>query len=134
MTKSAGDKGKRPGELSSEDRTHLKRRLSGLGERLGKVRSRDRPPSSENQRGRGIGYALRMSLDMVLAVVVGGAIGWFLDRWLGTAPVLLLLFGVLGVAAGFLNVARTYREMAAEAREASKGHTAKSVPFDDDED
>ncbi len=134
MTKSAGDKGKRPGELSSEDRTHLKRRLSGLGERLGKVRSRDRPASDENQRGRGIGYALRMSLDMVLAVVVGGAIGWFLDRWLGTAPVLLLLFGVLGVAAGFLNVARTYREMAAEAREASKGHTAKSVPFDDDED
>jgi len=39
-----------------------------------------------------------------LAVAV--AIGWFLDRWLGTTPFLLILFFLLGGAAGVANVWR----------------------------
>ncbi len=50
--------------------------------------------------------ALRISMEMVAAIVVGGAIGWFLDRFLGTEPWLLLAFLVLGFAAGMLNAVR----------------------------
>jgi len=134
MTQSADDEGKTRGELSPQDRAQLKRRLSKLGDRLGKARSSGGVTEDGDQRGRGIGYAFRMAFDMVAGIVVGGAIGWFLDRWLGTAPALLLLFGALGIAAGFMNVARTYRQMTEEAREASKGRPVKSVPFDDDEE
>jgi ATP synthase protein I len=39
---------------------------------------------------------------------VGVAIGFFLDRWLGTWPWLFLVFFVLGSVAGVLNVYRLF--------------------------
>jgi ATP synthase protein I len=42
---------------------------------------------------------------------VGGGIGWLLDRWLGTLPLFLLVFFVLGAVAGLLNVFRAAKQM-----------------------
>jgi ATP synthase protein I len=44
-------------------------------------------------------------------LVVGGGIGWLLDRWLGTSPAFLIVFFLLGAAAGTLNVFRAAKEM-----------------------
>jgi ATP synthase protein I len=57
--------------------------------------------------------ANRLSLQLggpqlAVALVVGLVIGWTLDRWLGTKPWLLMLFVVLGVAAGVMNVVRVF--------------------------
>lgn len=133
MTQPAGDEGKTTGELSSKDRAQLKRRLSELGDRLGKARSSGKAKNNGEQGRHGIGYAFRMAFDMVASVVVAGAIGWFLDHWLGTAPVLLLVLGALGIAAGFMNVARTYRQMADEMYKAAKGQSGQSMPIDDED-
>jgi ATP synthase protein I len=35
---------------------------------------------------------------------VGLAVGYYLDKWLGTEPWLLLTFLLLGIAAGFRNM------------------------------
>lgn len=43
---------------------------------------------------------------MLSALVVAVAIGWALDRWLHTSPILLALFVLLGGAAGVANVWR----------------------------
>lgn len=51
-----------------------------------------------------IGKASVVGLHMVSGVAVGGGIGWALDKALDTGPWLLLIFFVLGVAAGFRNV------------------------------
>ncbi len=64
-----------------------------------------------NKPGRGasrsgIGFAMRLGVELVAALIVGVAIGYFLDRWLGTKPWLMLVFFLLGSAAGFLNVYR----------------------------
>jgi ATP synthase protein I len=40
-------------------------------------------------------------------VVIGTALGYGLDRWLGTSPWLFLLFFFLGLAAGMRTVFRT---------------------------
>ncbi len=45
-----------------------------------------------------------MGLHMVTHTLVGAAAGYFLDRWLDTKPWLLLVFLVLGSAAGFKSV------------------------------
>jgi ATP synthase protein I len=42
-----------------------------------------------------------VGIEMGIAVAIGAGIGYLLDSWLGTAPWLLLLFLLFGVAAGF---------------------------------
>jgi ATP synthase protein I len=48
----------------------------------------------------------RLSSELVGAVLLGGAIGWLLDRWLGISPWGMIVFLLLGFAAGVLNVMR----------------------------
>jgi ATP synthase protein I len=43
------------------------------------------------------------------SIAVGLFIGYFLDKWLGTHPVLLLVFFVLGVVSGLLSLARALK-------------------------
>lgn len=51
-----------------------------------------------------IGTASVMGLHVVSGTVVGLAMGYYLDKWLGTKPWLLLIFLVLGIVAGFRNM------------------------------
>ena len=45
-----------------------------------------------------------IGMHMVSGPLVGFAIGYFLDWWLDTGPWLKLVFLVIGIGAGFLNV------------------------------
>ena len=53
---------------------------------------------------RNIGVLSTVGFSFVLAIVIGVAVGYFLDNWLGTSPWLFLLFFFLGLAAGVRNV------------------------------
>ena len=55
----------------------------------------------------GFGQALKLSSEFIAGVVVGGGLGWILDRWLGTSPWGLIVFLLLGFGAGVLNVMRS---------------------------
>ena len=57
------------------------------------------------------GFAFRIGVELVVALAVGGGIGWVLDHWLGTMPLFLLVFFVLGAVAGLLNVFRAAKQM-----------------------
>lgn len=48
-----------------------------------------------------IGVAGTMGLHLVSGTLVGLTMGYFLDRWLGTHPWLLIVFLLFGIAAGF---------------------------------
>lgn len=54
----------------------------------------------------GLGLGFRIATELVAAFAVGGGIGYLLDRWLGTAPWLMVVFLLLGATAGMLNVYR----------------------------
>ena len=45
-----------------------------------------------------------IGMHMVSGPIVGVAIGWGLDKWLGTSPWFKLIFLLIGIGAGFLNV------------------------------
>lgn len=82
-------------------------------ERLRAARSRqglDAPPATAGRAGPAdtgaLGVGLRVGVELVAALAVAAAIGFALDRVLGTAPWLLALFVLLGGAAGVLNVWR----------------------------
>ena len=67
--------------------------------------------------GAGLGAAWRISIEIVVALVVCTGIGWALDYWFGTKPWLMLLFLVLGGAAGINNAVRTALRIDAQAAE-----------------
>jgi ATP synthase protein I len=66
------------------------------------------------------GMAARVGVELAAGLVVGGGIGWLLDSWLGTLPLMLIVFFVLGAAAGVLNVYRTAMAINKAAAEAEK--------------
>jgi ATP synthase protein I len=84
--------------------------LEELDARVREARSRQsagtRARDEEEAERSGLGFAWRIGLELVSALIVGVGIGYLLDRWLGTKPWLLILFFVLGSAAGLLNVFR----------------------------
>jgi ATP synthase protein I len=97
------------GELPA-DEAALSARFKRLSERLGRVPA-DRPSeSSSDQRPAAdpsaIARGFRLSTEFVAGVVVGAAIGWLLDRWLGISPWGMIVFLLLGFAAGVVNVMR----------------------------
>ena len=66
------------------------------------------------QKGRNaasLGKALKISTELVAAVVVGSTIGFILDNWFGTKPLLTIFLFFIGVAAGILNVFRSAKKM-----------------------
>ena len=58
-----------------------------------------------------LGKALKISTELVAAVVVGTTIGFLLDSWFDTKPVLIICFFIMGVAAGMLNVFKSAKKM-----------------------
>jgi len=58
-----------------------------------------------------LGKALKISTELVAAVVVGSTIGFLLDNWFDTKPLLIICFFFMGVAAGILNVLKSAKNM-----------------------
>jgi ATP synthase protein I len=56
--------------------------------------------------GRAINLGFRVLTEFVTAIVVAAVIGWQLDAWFHTGPILLIVFLCFGTGAGFLNVYR----------------------------
>jgi ATP synthase protein I len=75
-------------------------------------RKREAAPDRDERSGESasepsaIGRAFRMSSEFVAGIIAGGGLGWLLDRWLGTSPWGLIVFLMLGFAAGTFNVVR----------------------------
>lgn len=47
-----------------------------------------------------------LGIDLVVSTLLGGAIGWWLDRLTGWSPLFLIVFLVFGAVAGFLTIYR----------------------------
>lgn len=64
--------------------------------------------NSGKKSGGAWGY-MGIGTQMVAATFVGVAIGWWLDKLTGWSPVFLVIFFLLGSAAGFVSVYRAFR-------------------------
>ena len=58
-----------------------------------------------------LGKALKISTELIASVVFGTTIGFLLDSWFDTKPLLIICFFIMGVAAGILNVFRSAKKM-----------------------
>jgi len=66
-----------------------------------------RRPDADPRQSRNIGRAWSLAIEMVAAVGVSVFIGWWLDRWLETAPWGLVGFILLGIATAMWSAIRT---------------------------
>ena len=56
---------------------------------------------------RELGKYSALGLEMAISVVLGLAIGYYLDKWLGTSPWLTIVWIALGFAAGVRSLYRS---------------------------
>ena len=64
-----------------------------------------------DKKGIFIGNAFKLGTELVAAVIVGTIIGFILDNWFGTKPILIIVFFFFGAAAGIVNVVKAARRM-----------------------
>jgi len=69
-----------------------------------------------------------VGLEMGLAVLIGWGIGSWLDRKLGTAPWLMILFLLFGSAAGFKALIELAREAEARAKAGTETPSMEPPP------
>ena len=101
-------------------------RLNALGKKLDEIQTRHAAGLKQAPQSQS-GIAFRFATELVAALVAGGGVGWGIDWLFGhfgyqTRPVFLIVFFVLGAAAGIRNVMRAAHEINAEiaAKAASK--------------
>jgi ATP synthase protein I len=58
---------------------------------------------------RALGRVGLLGTTLVAATVVGLVLGYWLDRWLGSAPWLTMAGTLLGIAAGYVQIIRAVR-------------------------
>lgn len=92
-----------PVEDSHADLARLDRKLADVQGRRGA----DQQPEADPRQMQQVGKAWSLAIEMVAAVAVSLFIGWWVDRWFGTAPWGLLGFILLGVAAALWSAIRT---------------------------
>jgi len=107
-----------PGSGNSD----LERRRRELGAELATRRPVVRPDNDgAKASAAGYGQALKLSSEFIAGVAVGAGLGWVIDRWAGTSPWGLIVFLLLGFAAGVLNVMRS----AGLVAEPAQGHRSE---------
>ena len=78
---------------------------------IAKKKFKDAHASNEGVNAASLGKALKISTELVAAVVVGSTIGFLLDNWFDTKPLLTICFFFMGVVAGILNVFKSAKKM-----------------------
>lgn len=73
---------------------------------------------------RRFGELSTVALTLPSSIAVGLFMGYFLDKWLGTRPWLLLIFLLFGIASGLLSLFRGLKKLERAAREEESGAVA----------
>lgn len=122
------------GLMTKSGNTPQDDRLKELGQKLDEsIASRNGKEGPDTTDARAAGFAMRAITEILVALAVSTIGGYYLDRYFGTTPWLMIILMPLGQAAGVWNVVRMSRSRAAEEIMGVKGAMPPSVK-DDDED
>ena len=92
-------------ETGQEPKSPEDARLDSLEERLQRAQAKEAERTGQAPRTDANEQMGQKVLSYLLGGLLGGSlIGWLLDRWLGTAPLLLISLMVLGTVGGFWSI------------------------------
>ena len=100
--------------LPDEDEA-LSQRLRQLGTQIGETGTKRKHDEQElreqemesQSRSSNLARGFQLSSEFVAGILVGGFVGWAIDRFVGSSPWGLIVCLLLGFAAGTLNVMRS---------------------------
>ncbi len=90
-------------------------RMAQLEKRIDELKSKGAPKPHTEEHYSQAQHAWRMVIELVAGLLIGFGMGYGLDVLLGTMPIFLVLFTLLGLAAGV-------KVMIASAAEIQKDH------------
>jgi ATP synthase protein I len=93
---------------SDQDR---RSRLDALEAKLAEKRVVETPKRHQDEHYTQAQMAWRLVIELVTGLLVGFGMGYGLDMLLGTAPWLMIVFTLLGLAAGINVMLRSAKEM-----------------------
>ena len=93
-------------EIAIKDKDNISNKIEEFQRKYNRQSEED-----EVIKSSAFGLAMRITTDLMSGLIIGGIMGWSLDKMFGTEPWLLILFFVLGVFAGISNVIRTANKM-----------------------
>ena len=79
--------------------------------KIAKSKIRKHAQSDSEKRGSFMGNAFKLGTELVAAVAVGTIIGFILDSWFDTKPILIIIFFLFGAVAGIWNVIKAAKRM-----------------------
>ena len=96
-------------------------RLQALEKRLQQVKGKEPAVQTNTAKGFSQGeVAWRMVIELATGIMLGSAIGYGIDVLFGTLPVFLVIFSLLGFAAGIKTMLGSARELGRKAEMAAK--------------
>ncbi len=60
--------------------------------------------NADDSESNNISDGMRAGAELIVPILVAGFIGYHIDTWLGTKPLFLIIFLLLGMGSGFFNV------------------------------
>jgi len=79
--------------------------------KIAKSKLQNQNLEKSEKKGAFMGNAFKLGTELVAAVVVGTIIGFILDNWFDTKPILIIVFFLFGATAGILNVFKAAKKM-----------------------
>ncbi len=88
-----------------------KQRMAQLEDRLAAARKAQEPKPRADEHYSMANQAWRMVIELVAGLLIGFGIGFGLDSLFGTLPIFMVLFVMLGLAAGVKTMLRSAQEI-----------------------
>lgn len=90
-------------------------RLKALDQRISQLRAKHNPKPAPQDHHSIAQVGWRMVIELVTGLIFGAGIGYGLDWLFGTIPLFLVVFTLLGFAAGVQTMLRSARELGPKA-------------------
>lgn len=118
---------KKPGQKPSDDR------IQDFEKRLGEsVAAQSNSAKTDSTEGSAAGLAMRAVTELFVGLAVSMVGGYYIDRYLGTAPWIMIGLMPVGLAAGVVNVLRLSNSKQAKEVMGEGMPVAPSVKDDED--
>jgi len=81
--------------------------IKEIKEKVKKLKDELKSKELKKEGSSSMGIALKMGTEFVAAVFVASFMGFYVDKWLQTTPIFIIIFFIIGSVAGILNVVRS---------------------------